>query len=117
MRRFYCEGLGFEPFGIVDLPTAHIEGFRWGVYLIKATVFTDETKRPAPRPPSLQATYVSIRVADIGALVARCTALGFEPLAPVAPAVTAAGQRVQFVFFADPMGNRVEIVEGDAWQH
>lgn len=117
MRRFYCEGLGFAPFGTVLLPTAHIEGYRLGAHLIKATLFADEAQRPQPSPPSLQSAYVSIRVSDIHAVVTRCGSLGYHPLTQLSKAVTAEDREVNFIFLADPMGNRIELVDGDPWLH
>lgn len=65
MKRFYTEGLGFKPAGRVDLPTTHIEAFRFGDCLLKLTFFLDPGQRPKPRQPDLKTFYLTLRVSSL----------------------------------------------------
>lgn len=115
MKRFYTEGLGFKPAGHVDLPTAHIEAFRFGDCLLKLTFFQDPDRRPKPRQPGLKTFYLTLRVLALEQTVSRCLATGASLLVPVSSAQTKDLQTVRFAFVSDPMGNQVELVEGNAW--
>jgi catechol 2,3-dioxygenase-like lactoylglutathione lyase family enzyme len=115
MRRFYCDGLGFRYYGSVKLPKAHIQGYRLGNSLLKLTLFADEAARPRPQTPSPQSIYLTLRLTGLADIIARCQSIGAAVLVPLSTAVTETGQEVQFAFLADPMGNRIEIVDGDAW--
>jgi catechol 2,3-dioxygenase-like lactoylglutathione lyase family enzyme len=115
MKQFYCEGLGFQPAGHVDLPAAHIEAFRFGDCLLKLTLFLDRERRPKPRQPDLLAFYITLRVSALDQLVSRCLAIGASLLVPITSAQTNDLQTIRFAFVSDPMGNRIELVEGNAW--
>jgi catechol 2,3-dioxygenase-like lactoylglutathione lyase family enzyme len=115
MRQFYCGCLGFSAAGHLDLPSAHIEAFRFGDCLLKLTQFTDPAGQPTPHPPSPSENYLTLRVASLDDMVARCETAGVPLLVPVSSATTAEGRHVRFAFVADPMGNRVELVQGNAW--
>jgi predicted enzyme related to lactoylglutathione lyase len=115
MKQFYCEGLGFKPAGHVDLPAAHIEAFRFGDCLLKLTLFLDTALRPKPRKPDPSALYMTLRVSALDQLLSRCLAFGGSLLIPISSAQTKKLQSVRFAFVCDPMGNRIELVEGKAW--
>jgi catechol 2,3-dioxygenase-like lactoylglutathione lyase family enzyme len=115
MKRFYCEGLGFKPQWHVDLPTAHIEAFRFGNCLLKLTLFQNEMQRPKPREPDPLAMYITLRVSNLDRTVSHCLALGTILLVPVTSIQTKEGKTVRFAFASDPMGNRIELVECNAW--
>ncbi len=115
MKQFYCDGLGFKPAGHVDLPSAHIEAFRFGDCLLKLTLFLDTELRPKPRQSDRSATYITLRVSALDHLVDRCLAIGARLLIPISSAQTKQLQAVRFAFVSDPMGNRIELVEGNAW--
>ena len=117
MKRFYCEGLGFKPASHVDLPAVHIEAFRFGDCLLKLTLFLDAAKRPKPRQPDPFAIYITLRVAALDEAVSRCLAIGTNLLVPITSAQTKELKAVRFAFVSDPMGNRIELVEGNAWSH
>ena len=115
MKRFYCEGLGFKPAGHVDLPAAYIEALRFGDCLLKLSLFSDERKRPDPRQPNLSNFYLTLRVSSLDRAVDSCLATGANLLVPISSAETKDSQKVRFALVSDPMGNRVELVEGNAW--
>jgi predicted enzyme related to lactoylglutathione lyase len=115
MKRFYCEGLGFKPEGHVDLPMAHIEAFRFGDCLLKLTLFLNRMQRPKPREPDPLALYITLRVSDLDRTVSQCLEIGTSLLVPVTSSQTKDGKTVRFSFVSDPMGNRIELVEGNAW--
>jgi catechol 2,3-dioxygenase-like lactoylglutathione lyase family enzyme len=115
MKRFYCEGLGFKPQGHVDLPTVHIEAFRFGDCLLKLSLSQDATRRPKPRPSNPSDFYITLRVSALEETVHRCLAIGADLLVPVSSAQTQDAKTVRFAFVCDPMGNRIELVEGNAW--
>jgi predicted enzyme related to lactoylglutathione lyase len=115
MKRFYCEGLGFKPTGHVDLPTAHIEALRFGDCLLKLTLFLDLGQRPKPRQPDSLAFYITLRVSALDQTLSRCLAIGTSLLVPVTSIQTKELRTVRFAFVSDPMGNRIELVEGNAW--
>ncbi len=115
MKRFYSEGLGFEPAGHVDLPAAHIEAFRFGDCLLKLTLFRDVAGRPKPRQPDPLDFYITLRVPALDQAVTRCQAIGATLLVPVTSFTTAGLKTARFAFVSDPMGNRIELVEGNAW--
>lgn len=113
MKRFYCEGLGFQPAGHVVLTAAHIEAFRFGDCLLKLSLFREEQHRPKPR--SDPGFYITLRVARLDQVVSSVLATGASLLVPISTAQTAAFKTVRYAFVADPMGNRIQLVEGDAW--
>jgi predicted enzyme related to lactoylglutathione lyase len=115
MKQFYCEGLGFKPAGHVDLPAAHIEAFRFGDCLLKLTLFLGTALQPEPREPDPSAFYMTLRVSALDQLLSRCLAFGGSLLIPISSAQTKELQTVRFAFVSDPMGNRIELVEGNAW--
>ena len=115
MERFYSEGLGFKPAGHVDLPTAHIEALRFGDCLLKLTLFLDVERRPKPRQSHPLAFYITLRVSALDQTVSRCQAIGTTLLVPVTSFRSTELRTVRFAFVSDPMGNRIELVEGNAW--
>ncbi len=115
MKQFYCEGLGFKPQGYVDLPVAHIEAVRFGDCLLKFNLSLDMIQRPKPRSPNPLDIYITLRVSGLDRIVSRCLAIGAKILVPVTSAQTKAGNSVRYAFVSDPMGNRIELVEGNAW--
>jgi catechol 2,3-dioxygenase-like lactoylglutathione lyase family enzyme len=115
MKQFYCDGLGFQRAGHVDFPAAHIEAFRFGDCLLKLTLFLDVGLRPKPRQPDPSAFYLTLRVSALDQLLSRCLASGGTLLVPISSAQTKELQNVRFAFVSDPMGNRIELVEGNAW--
>lgn len=115
MKRFYCEGLGFKSEGYVDLSIAHIEAFRFGDCLLKLTLFLDVMRRPKPRTPDPLAIYITLRVSDLDHTVSRCLAVGTSLLVPITSSQTKELKTVRFAIVSDPMGNRIELVEGNAW--
>jgi predicted enzyme related to lactoylglutathione lyase len=115
MKRFYFEGLGFKPAGHVDLPTAHIEALRFGNCLLKLTFFLDAEQRPKPRPPDPAAFYLTLRLSELDQTVRRCHAIGATLLVPITSTKSKELRTVRFAFVSDPMGNRIELVEGNAW--
>ncbi len=115
MKRLYCEGLGFEPAGHVDLPSAHIEALRFGNCLLKLTAFADIERRPKPGQPEPSAIYITLRVSGLDETLRRCLATGASLLVPTRSVQTKASRTVRFAFVSDPMGNRIELVEGNAW--
>jgi predicted enzyme related to lactoylglutathione lyase len=115
MKRFYSEGLGFKPAGHVDLPSACIEGFRFGNCLLKLTLFLDAERRPKPRKPDPLSSYITLRVSALDQTVSRCQAIGAPLLVPVTSFKLKDLRTIRFAFFSDPMGNRIELVEGNAW--
>ena len=115
MKRFYCEGLGFKSAGVVDLPAAHIEALRFGNCLLKLSLFSDVGKRPNPNQANSGSFYLTLRVANLENAVASCLATGANLLIPIGVAETRGLKKVRFAFVTDPMGNRVELVEGNAW--
>jgi predicted enzyme related to lactoylglutathione lyase len=82
-KRFYSECLGFTPAGHVDLPTAHIEAFRFGNCLLKLTLFRDPEQRPQPRRPDPLAIYITLRVSALEQTVRRCQDIGTTVLVPI----------------------------------
>ena len=117
MKRFYCKGLGFKPEGHVDLPMAHIEAFRFGNCLLKLTLFLNGMQRPKPRKPDPLAFYITLRVSDLDQTVSRCLAVGANLLVAATSSQTKELKTVRFAFVSDPMGNRIELVEGNAWSN
>lgn len=115
MRRFYCEGLGFEPAGHVNLPKVHVEAFRFGDCLLKLSLFLDPGRRPKPRDPNEATFYITLRVSDLERSLSSCLAIGAGLLLPVTSAQTEDLRPIRFAFVADPMGNRIELVQGNAW--
>jgi catechol 2,3-dioxygenase-like lactoylglutathione lyase family enzyme len=115
MRRFYCEGLGFKPAGHVDLPAAHIEALRFGNCLLKLSLFSDESRRPNPHQANSSNFYLTLRVSNLDHAVSSCLAVGASLLVSVSSAETKDSRKVRFAFVTDPMGNRIELVEGNAW--
>jgi predicted enzyme related to lactoylglutathione lyase len=114
-KQFYSEGLGFKPAGYVDLPAAHIEALRFGDCLLKLTLFRDVGQRPKPRQPDPLSFYVTLRVSALEQTVSRVQALGTTLLVPVTSFTSQESSTVKFAFVSDPMGNRIELVEGNAW--
>jgi len=115
MKRFYCEGLGFKPAGHVDLPAAHIKALRFGDCLLKLSLFSDASRRPNPHQANSSTFYLTLRVSDLDHAVNSCLATGASLLVPISSAETKDLRRVRFAFISDPMGNRIELVEGNAW--
>jgi hypothetical protein len=107
--------LGFKPAGHVDLPTAHIEALRFGDCLLKLTLFLEVERRPTPRQADPLAFYITLRVSALDQTVGRCQAIGTTLLVPVTSFRTTELRTVRFAFVSDPMGNRIELVEGNAW--
>ncbi|KAJ2977045.1 hypothetical protein NQ176_g4598 [Zarea fungicola] len=115
MQKFYCEGLAFKPEGHIDLPVAHIRAFRFGSCLLKLTLFLDPGQRPNPRKPDPSSIYITLRVANVDTMLDSCVALGASILVPATSTQTKTLNSVRFAIVADPMGNRIELVQGNAW--
>jgi catechol 2,3-dioxygenase-like lactoylglutathione lyase family enzyme len=112
---FYVEGLGFEPYGEVALPTRHLWGLRLGTSVLKL-IFDAE---PAPPGDGLAGSVVgfshlSVRVPDARAVVQRLRAAGYQAADPQ-PFPPAIGRAGFYGFLEDPDGNRIELLEGSAW--
>jgi predicted enzyme related to lactoylglutathione lyase len=115
MKHFYCVGLGFKASGYVDLPGAHIEAFRFGDCMLKLSCFADPARRPEPRDPNQATFYITLRVFSVDQTLNSCLTVGGRLLIPISSTKTMNSRTVRFAFVADPMGSRIELVEGDAW--
>jgi predicted enzyme related to lactoylglutathione lyase len=115
MKEFYCKGLALKSAGYVDLPGVHIEAFRFGDCLLKLTLFDDIARWPKPRRPEPSDFYLTLRVTAVDEAVARCLALGANVSVPVTSFQTKDLKVGRFAIVSDPMGNRIELVEGNAW--
>ncbi|KAF4624357.1 hypothetical protein G7Y89_g13812 [Cudoniella acicularis] len=115
MRHFYASILGLEPAGRTSLNGTQIEAFRFGNSVLKLSYFAQAEVRPEPHPVEFKNGYLTLRVTDAEATVNRCESEGVRVVRPLGEAVMGSGKRVKFAFVGDPMGNAIEIVEGDAW--
>lgn len=105
---WYCENLGFRVLADngKERPTRILAGAGGGMIEMMPD---DETPRPARDLFDPGISHLAIRVADLGAAVARLRAAGVR----VAEPVSAAGGG-QVASFPDPEGNILQVVERPA---
>ena len=126
-RRFYCEGLGFEPGACFDVgdefgPTLEVPG---EVAVTSQFIARDGCSiellhyaapgvhgRPAATRNQLGFTHLCVRVDDVEAVAARLVECGGTVLEPTRYSMPMGdGRSNDFVFIADPDGVRVELMQ------
>jgi len=127
-RRFYTEGLGFEPeatlrvggapsttllsLDAVDLDAVYLrrDGLRLELlHFVEPVVDPGSELAPAPRPMNRTGlTHLSLRVEDLDATLSRLAALGGRVLEDTRIGIASRGAGAIFVL--DPDGTRIELV-------
>lgn len=110
MRYFYRDILGMTPAGHISVVGFHIEAYRFGNSMLKLNLPPLDI-RPEPHEPDFKWGLVTIRVADVEAIMRECEKEEVKDFYPLHTSEFENGGKAKAAVVVDPMGNLVEVIQ------
>jgi catechol 2,3-dioxygenase-like lactoylglutathione lyase family enzyme len=115
MLDWYCDVIGFEPFGEIFVSGGHVWGLRFGNSILKFLHYIGAENTGADA--RLNSHYITIHVTNAQEMLERCQRAGANILAGYnrfTPS-RAGDPECDYVLVFDPEGNVVEFSQGSPW--